>query len=163
MQASVLFYDGGQMFSWAARLGCCTRQKGANSRALAGYDNFLVRLDWKAMGEVVIVLGGLDWQCSGRERSFLPMKHSSIWQTGSGRGSLTAHFEGNYNTIYPWGCSSAGRAREWHSRGRGFDPHQLHLELPLSASCTSWSLLWLVRGDFPLATSQTPSSGTGYE
>ena len=24
------------------------------------------------------------------------------------------------------GCSSAGRAREWHSRGQGFDPPQLH-------------------------------------
>jgi hypothetical protein len=26
----------------------------------------------------------------------------------------------------PWGCSSIGRAPEWHSGGRGFDPHQLH-------------------------------------
>ena len=25
-----------------------------------------------------------------------------------------------------WGRSSDGRAREWHSRGRGFDPHRLH-------------------------------------
>ncbi len=25
-----------------------------------------------------------------------------------------------------WGCSSAGRALEWHSRGQGFDPPQLH-------------------------------------
>ena len=25
-----------------------------------------------------------------------------------------------------WGCSSAGRALEWHSRGRRFDPVQLH-------------------------------------
>ena len=25
-----------------------------------------------------------------------------------------------------WGCSSAGRALEWHSRGRQFDPDQLH-------------------------------------
>ena len=25
-----------------------------------------------------------------------------------------------------WGRSSAGRALEWHSRGRGFDPHRLH-------------------------------------
>ena len=24
------------------------------------------------------------------------------------------------------GCSSAGRVREWHSRGHGFDPHHLH-------------------------------------
>ena len=25
-----------------------------------------------------------------------------------------------------WGCSSAGRALEWHSRGRQFDPVHLH-------------------------------------
>ena len=25
-----------------------------------------------------------------------------------------------------WGCSAVGSAREWHSRGHGFDPHQLH-------------------------------------
>ena len=25
-----------------------------------------------------------------------------------------------------WGCSAAGSAREWHSRGHGFDPRQLH-------------------------------------
>ena len=25
-----------------------------------------------------------------------------------------------------WGCSSAGRVLDWQSRGRGFDPHQLH-------------------------------------
>jgi hypothetical protein len=25
-----------------------------------------------------------------------------------------------------WGCSSAGRAPEWHSGGQGFDPPQLH-------------------------------------
>src|SRR5208283_2002644 len=36
-----------------------------------------------------------------------------------------------------WGCSSVGRALEWHSRGRRFDPVQLHLTfsityLPLS-------------------------------
>ena len=35
-----------------------------------------------------------------------------------------------------WGCSSVGRALEWHSRGRRFDPDQLHqnnqgLNLPL--------------------------------
>ena len=28
--------------------------------------------------------------------------------------------------IKPWGCSSLGRALEWHSRGSGFDPHHLH-------------------------------------
>ena len=26
----------------------------------------------------------------------------------------------------PWGCSSPGRALEWHSRGKGFDPPHLH-------------------------------------
>jgi hypothetical protein len=26
----------------------------------------------------------------------------------------------------PWGCSAVGSAREWHSRGHGFDPRQLH-------------------------------------
>ena len=26
----------------------------------------------------------------------------------------------------PWGCSSTGRALEWHSRGKGFDPPHLH-------------------------------------
>ena len=25
-----------------------------------------------------------------------------------------------------WGCGAAGSAREWHSRGHGFDPRQLH-------------------------------------
>ena len=25
-----------------------------------------------------------------------------------------------------WGCSSTGRALEWHSRGKGFDPPHLH-------------------------------------
>ncbi len=25
-----------------------------------------------------------------------------------------------------WGCGAAGSALEWHSRGQGFDPPQLH-------------------------------------
>ena len=25
-----------------------------------------------------------------------------------------------------WGCSAVGSAREWHSRGRRFNPGQLH-------------------------------------
>ena len=25
-----------------------------------------------------------------------------------------------------WGCSSAGRASDWQSEGRGFEPHHLH-------------------------------------
>ena len=28
-----------------------------------------------------------------------------------------------------WGCGAAGSALEWHSRGHGFDPRQLHFEL----------------------------------
>src|SRR5258708_37213806 len=27
-----------------------------------------------------------------------------------------------------WGCGAAGSALEWHSRGRGFEPPQLHSE-----------------------------------
>ena len=30
------------------------------------------------------------------------------------------------NTAAAWGCSSPGRALEWHSRGKGFDPPHLH-------------------------------------
>ena len=30
------------------------------------------------------------------------------------------------NCIISWGRSSAGRALEWHSRGRRFDPDRLH-------------------------------------
>lgn len=32
----------------------------------------------------------------------------------------------NYNKVRTWGCSSFGRALEWHSRGRGFDSPHLH-------------------------------------
>ncbi len=32
----------------------------------------------------------------------------------------------NKGSFTIWGCSSVGRAREWHSRGQGFDPPQLH-------------------------------------
>ena len=31
-----------------------------------------------------------------------------------------------HNIDWTWGCSSAGRAREWHSRGQGFNPPHLH-------------------------------------
>src|SRR6266545_5365092 len=31
---------------------------------------------------------------------------------------------------FAWGCSSAGRAPEWHSGGRRFDPVQLHHYFP---------------------------------
>ena len=30
-----------------------------------------------------------------------------------------------------WGCSSVGRASEWHSEGRGFETHLLHHILKL--------------------------------
>ncbi len=30
------------------------------------------------------------------------------------------------NILNSWGCSSPGRALEWHSRGKGFDPPHLH-------------------------------------
>ena len=36
---------------------------------------------------------------------------------------------------YTWGCSSVGRALEWHSRGRRFDPDQLHHFSSLFAGC----------------------------
>ncbi len=28
-----------------------------------------------------------------------------------------------------WGCGAAGSVLEWHSRGRGFDPRQLHFDM----------------------------------
>ena len=31
-----------------------------------------------------------------------------------------------YNKKVVWGRSSLGRALEWHSRGKGFDPPRLH-------------------------------------
>jgi hypothetical protein len=31
-----------------------------------------------------------------------------------------------YLVMWAWGCSSAGRALEWHSRGQGFKSPQLH-------------------------------------
>ena len=35
-----------------------------------------------------------------------------------------------YFRLFPslsmWGCSAVGSAREWHSRGRRFNPGQLH-------------------------------------
>ena len=36
----------------------------------------------------------------------------------------------------PWGCSSLGRALEWHSRGKGFDPPHLHHSI--RTSCVAW-------------------------
>ena len=41
--------------------------------------------------------------------------------------SINAHVKGaaQFRKSY-WGCSSAGRALEWHSRGQRFDPAHLH-------------------------------------
>src|SRR6266852_1825353 len=33
-----------------------------------------------------------------------------------------------------WGCGAAGSALEWHSRGRGFEPPQLHSSFPPNSS-----------------------------
>ena len=35
----------------------------------------------------------------------------------------------------PWGCSSTGRALEWHSRGKGFDPPHLHQTRHIRTLC----------------------------
>ena len=40
--------------------------------------------------------------------------------------------------IRRWGCSSVGRALEWHSRGRRFDPVQLHLSFLITYLSTSF-------------------------
>ena len=42
------------------------------------------------------------------------------------------------NSKLLWGCSSVGRALEWHSRGQGFDSPQLH---QLKTSGLSWGFL----------------------
>ena len=36
---------------------------------------------------------------------------------------------GSKKVLLMWGCSSVGRALEWHSRGQRFDPAQLHHRL----------------------------------
>src|SRR2546421_4450006 len=36
---------------------------------------------------------------------------------------------GRYNSQFPWGYSSAGRALAWHARGQRFDPAYLHHDL----------------------------------
>jgi putative endonuclease len=38
----------------------------------------------------------------------------------------TSGIEEKRTILNLWGCSSVGRALEWHSRGRRFDPDQLH-------------------------------------
>ena len=47
----------------------------------------------------------------------------------------------------PWGCSSTGRALEWHSRGKGFDPPHLHQHLGKSNTyCVRFFFYLLMRG-----------------
>ena len=31
-----------------------------------------------------------------------------------------------FDPVKKWGCGAAGSVLEWHSRGQGFDPPQLH-------------------------------------
>jgi hypothetical protein len=40
---------------------------------------------------------------------------------------------GTRNFPTEWGRSSVGRAREWHSRGQGFDPPRLHCSVGLGS------------------------------
>ena len=44
--------------------------------------------------------------------------------------------QGGYKTRYReaiiWGCSSVGRASEWHSEGRGFETHLLHQSIQIA-------------------------------
>lgn len=44
---------------------------------------------------------------------------------------IIRHFE----VHSPWGCSSLGRALEWHSRGKGFDPPHLHQNKQIRTLC----------------------------
>ena len=44
----------------------------------------------------------------------------------AGGKHLTAGRPACYTGRHRWGISSAGRAREWHSRGHGFNPRILH-------------------------------------
>ena len=53
------------------------------------------------------------------------------WKIGLGTGPEGWAVVGggwSHGVIRPsaWGRSSVGRAREWHSRGQGFDPPRLH-------------------------------------
>ena len=55
-----------------------------------------------------------------------------VWSAGSNKkGILSSGEKVWYLKPYLWGCSSVGRALEWHSRGRRFDPDQLHHLLTL--------------------------------
>ncbi len=57
---------------------------------------------------------------SGPENT-APRHHFPLLTWASRHAKLPAPFR-----FTAWGCSSIGRALEWHSRGKGFDPPQLH-------------------------------------
>jgi hypothetical protein len=48
-----------------------------------------------------------------------------------------------------WGCSSPGRAPEWHSGGKGFDSPQLHHHFPRHPVPRSAHVLGAARRSFP--------------
>jgi hypothetical protein len=48
------------------------------------------------------------------------------------------------------GCSSVGRALEWHSRGKGFDPPHLHQRGQLTQLVECLRHMEEVRGSSPL-------------
>ena len=50
--------------------------------------------------------------------------------SGMGKKLLTPETWSAIKRVLEWGCSSVGRALEWHSRGRQFDPDQLHQRTP---------------------------------
>jgi concanavalin A-like lectin/glucanase superfamily protein len=62
--------------------------------------------------------GDLDEVSSGRRRCRWP-RSGSVRRCSSRRTDTI-------NSLDHWGCSSAGRARGWQPRGRGFEPPWLH-------------------------------------
>ena len=52
--------------------------------------------------------------------------------------------------IISWGRSSAGRALEWHSRGRRFDPDRLH-QTNQKSPARFFSFRRIARGNIPLS------------
>src|SRR5262249_25962579 len=92
--------------------------------------------------EVARMLGGI--KITERTRRHAEeMVRGQLWLMSPGAARLTRHllrpslrfdFFGAVSYAYPdsspfppsWGRSSAGRALEWHSRGRRFDPDRLH-------------------------------------
>ena len=60
----------------------------------------------------------------------------------TGRGSM--HENGTTYVLAIWGCSSVGRALEWHSRGRRFDPDQLH-QIPAIRAKVKFTVYLLIK------------------